>query len=327
MSGHKPEISCIVPAYNSEATLERAVKSLLETGYPSLEIVIVNDGSTDATHAVAESLHTRFPSAIRVLTHPDRNNRGVSATRNLGIQASTGELICFLDSDDTVLPHRFKNPVEILNSELQIDAVYNAATICVNDATQGYDWEDSSIFGLNKQLNGLPLLHSLIHGIPWHTSAVVIRRRLLQKTGLFAEHLKIAEDCNLWMRMVSMGNVVAGDLDQAVSMYVRNTGSLYAAGIERKLDYFKALAAFHVWLLSRPELHTLQGFVRQEITGWIDNSMIQFRQYGRKDLVLKLAARIFFHSPSLMTSGRLPAHLLRGLILDKRNIPSQNGGN
>jgi glycosyltransferase involved in cell wall biosynthesis len=327
LSGRVPRISCIVPAYNSEATLERAVISLLETGYPSLEIVIVNDGSTDATQTVAEGLCTRFPSMIRVLTHPNRSNRGVSASRNLGIKTSSGELICFLDSDDTVFPHRFRNPVDTLNSQNEIDAVYNSATVCVNDTTQEHDWEDSSIFGLHKALNGLPLLRSLIHGIPWHTSAVVIRRSLLLRTGLFAEHLKIAEDCNLWMRMVAIGNVVAGDLDQVVSRYVRNAGSLYHAGIDRKLDYFKALAAFHHWLRRRPELHILQGFVRQEIVGWIDNSMIQFRQHGRKDLLLKLAAGIFLYSPSLMTTGRLPAHLLRGLILDKRIIKSQNDRN
>lgn len=93
-------VSVIIPAYNAEHTLERAVKSAASQTYENLEILIVNDGSADGTLALAERLAERDPR-IRVL---DRKNGGVSRARNEGLGAARGELITFLDADDWLEP-------------------------------------------------------------------------------------------------------------------------------------------------------------------------------------------------------------------------------
>ncbi|MCA9046329.1 MAG: glycosyltransferase family 2 protein, partial [Planctomycetaceae bacterium] len=96
-------VSCIIPVFNAAAWLERAIRSLLDCGLSDLEIVMVDDGSTDESLAEVHRLQNEH-KCIRVLQHPDKQNHGVSATRNLGIENSTGELICFLDGDDFVYP-------------------------------------------------------------------------------------------------------------------------------------------------------------------------------------------------------------------------------
>jgi len=94
-----PLVSCIVPVFNGERYLAEALDSILAQQYEALEIIVADDGSTDATAAIARSYGDR----VRVLQQP---NAGAPAARNLGLQAARGELIAFLDSDD--LWHREK---------------------------------------------------------------------------------------------------------------------------------------------------------------------------------------------------------------------------
>ncbi len=316
MSGRVPGISCIVPAYNSEATLERAVISLLETGYPSLEIVIVNDGSTDATQTVAESLCTRFPSAIRVLTHPNRHNRGVSATRNLGIQASTGEWVCFLDADDTVLRHRFGKASEILASQLAVDGVYETAEVLLDDPSQTDDWQPCERFGLQQAMNSHDLMKSIVGGTPWATSTILIRRSLLSQTGGFWDQICVAEDCHLWLRMVAVGRIVPGELARPVSYYHRRSGSLYRPGPERKLDYFRMLVNFLLWMekWNGGKTHFCVPDVILEVRRWLDNAFIQLRIEHRADLVRRLGWMVLRARPSLIARPRMISHLVRAHI-------------
>src|SRR6185436_18035495 len=85
-----PKISVVICAYNAERTMQACLEALEELRYPNHEVIVVNDGSTDATLAIAE----QFPF-IRLLSH---ENRGLSAARNTGIAAATGDLVAFTDS-------------------------------------------------------------------------------------------------------------------------------------------------------------------------------------------------------------------------------------
>jgi len=117
-------VSAIVPAYNAERFLVRAVESLIQTAYPNLEIIIIDDGSTDTTFSIARELQIKYPAIVQVLRHSDYGNHGVSASRNLGILNSSGELICFLDADDYVYSRRFETSVPMLEKDQSIDGVY-----------------------------------------------------------------------------------------------------------------------------------------------------------------------------------------------------------
>lgn len=107
-----PEVSVVIPAYNRQDTIGRAIASVRAQTWQDFEIVIVDDGSTDGTAAVAE----RFADArIRVIRH--ERNCGASAARNTGIAAARGDYIAFLDSDDEWLPQKLENQLDRLREQ------------------------------------------------------------------------------------------------------------------------------------------------------------------------------------------------------------------
>ena len=94
-----PTISIIVPVYNAEKYLDRCIGSLLNQDYPSTEIVLVNDGSTDGSRAICQSFADKFPGKIRLI---NQQNTGASIARKNGIDAASGQYMMFADSDDFV---------------------------------------------------------------------------------------------------------------------------------------------------------------------------------------------------------------------------------
>ena len=101
-------ISVVIPAYNAEGCVVRAVESVLAQSRPAMEVIVVDDGSRDATAAVAE----RFGPAVRVLRQA---NGGPAAARNHGVREAGGEWIAFLDADDAWLPQKLERQAEKLD--------------------------------------------------------------------------------------------------------------------------------------------------------------------------------------------------------------------
>lgn len=97
---HPPVVSIIVPAYNAQAQLDRCIQSVTSQTYPTLELIIVDDGSIDSTNDIAQS-HAQNDSRIKVVT---QENQGVSAARNAGIAHAGGDWLLFVDSDDWIGP-------------------------------------------------------------------------------------------------------------------------------------------------------------------------------------------------------------------------------
>ena len=104
MTGKVDQISVIVPAYNSEAYLEACIESIRNQTYPNLEIIIVNDGSTDGTAGICTKLQDTFEN-VHIITTQDE---GVSAARNAGIDAAKGDFLTFVDADDRLSPQMIR---------------------------------------------------------------------------------------------------------------------------------------------------------------------------------------------------------------------------
>ena len=117
----EPLVSVVIPTYNRSSMLQEAVASVLDQDYRPLELIVVDDGSTDATVEVVRG----FGAAIRYLR---QDRQGVSAARNAGIAAARGQLIALLDSDDLWLPHKLsrqidffgKHPAAVVNQTEEI---------------------------------------------------------------------------------------------------------------------------------------------------------------------------------------------------------------
>ena len=113
----KDMVSIIVPVYNVEGYIDRCLQSMASQTYASLEIILVNDGSTDRTADLCAEF-ARKDERVRVLT---QTNKGAAAARNAGIQASEGRYITFVDADDVLLPKAFEKTVQAMeNRELDL---------------------------------------------------------------------------------------------------------------------------------------------------------------------------------------------------------------
>lgn len=118
---HRPRVSVITIFYNPGAFLEEAIESVLAQTYCDWELLLVNDGSTDGSERVAEKHIRRHPERIRYLTHPDHLNRGMSATRNLGLENANGEFVAFLDADDAWVPGKLSEQVALMDEHPEAD--------------------------------------------------------------------------------------------------------------------------------------------------------------------------------------------------------------
>jgi glycosyltransferase involved in cell wall biosynthesis len=111
-----PRFSVIIPVYNGEDFIERAIRSVLRQSYPAFEVIVVDDGSTDATASIA----SKFGPPVRVIAQP---NAGVSIARNHGVEAASGDWIVFLDADDAYLPNRLQLASELVEKYPHLDFI------------------------------------------------------------------------------------------------------------------------------------------------------------------------------------------------------------
>src|SRR4051812_22103421 len=107
-----PAVSAIIIFLNAERFLSEAVESVIAQTHKDWELLLVDDGSADGSTTLAQGFAARHPDRVRYLEHPAHQNRGMSASRNLGLANSTGDHVAFLDADDVWLPHKLAEQLE-----------------------------------------------------------------------------------------------------------------------------------------------------------------------------------------------------------------------
>ena len=187
MSHHRPpRVSVIIPTYNRSWCLSEAIDSVLSQTFQDMELIVVDDGSTDETPA----LLSRYDDRLRCLR---QTNRGVSVARNHGIQAANGALIAFLDSDDLWQPDKLARQVDFFDR--QPDAL-----ICQTEET----WIRRGVRVNPKHRHRKPsgwIFEPSLALCLVSPSAVMMRRELLEEMGGFDESLPACEDYDLWLRV------------------------------------------------------------------------------------------------------------------------------
>jgi len=166
--------------------LHEAIDSVLAQEYVNLELIVVDDGSTDNTAEILSGYRDR-------LTVLAQHNQGVSAARNRGIQAAAGELIAFLDSDDLWLPQKLTRQVEFFNDRRD-------ALICQTEEIWIRNGRRVNPKIRHQKPTGMIFERSLELCLV-SPSAVMIRPRLFDRVGLFDENLPACEDYDLWLRV------------------------------------------------------------------------------------------------------------------------------
>jgi glycosyltransferase involved in cell wall biosynthesis len=117
-------VSVVIIFLNAERFLQEAIESVLAQTYDAWELLLVDDGSTDASTAIAQRYAGQHPRQVRYLEHPGHANCGMSASRNLGIRGAQGEYIACLDADDVWLSNTLEDQVAILQTHSEAAMVY-----------------------------------------------------------------------------------------------------------------------------------------------------------------------------------------------------------
>jgi glycosyltransferase involved in cell wall biosynthesis len=126
---NQPRVSVIIIFFNEARFLAEAINSVFAQSFGDWELLLVDDGSTDASPDIAGAFVRKNPRQVRYLTHPRRVNRGMSASRNLGLGTATGEYVGFLDADDIWLPEKLDEQISIMEREAAAAMVYGRTLI------------------------------------------------------------------------------------------------------------------------------------------------------------------------------------------------------
>ena len=124
-----PRVSVITIFLDEEQFLAEAIESVRTQTFQDWELLLVDDGSTDQSGAIARAYADADPARVRCLFHSGRANRGMSASRNLGIQNARGEFIAFLDGDDLWLPNKLVDQVDLMDAEPRAALAYGRTLI------------------------------------------------------------------------------------------------------------------------------------------------------------------------------------------------------
>ncbi len=211
-----PLVSIVIPCYNQAKFLDQAIRSALGQTHRDLEVVVINDGSTDNTPEVAG----RFLSDPR-LRLMNQRNAGLPAARNSGIRESRGEFINFLDSDDWLA----EDMIETLVSTLieNPEASFSYCDLQITDSN-GTPLNTFSVGTAREVVNG-DIFGSLVIGGYFPPLAVLLRRSVLDEVGWFDEDLGGHADYDLWLRASAKGHR-ALYVDRKLAYYRAHDGSM-----------------------------------------------------------------------------------------------------
>jgi glycosyltransferase involved in cell wall biosynthesis len=264
-----PLVSVIIPTYNRAHVVPEAIESVLLQTYPHIEVIVVDDGSTDNTPECLQ----QFASRVRVITQA---NAGPAAARNRGIEVAKGELIAFLDSDDLWLPTKLERQVTLLEQ-----AGMSVPCCVCNIRMQWSELEACSfdIAALDPHLEEGIWANAgevLSTRFLLFTQGVVIRREVLGRIGGFDESLWLLEDHELALRL-SLESPWGFIRDPLVIWRESKTGSLYQSAARDEIRQVEPLVEILDRHLSRLQKSSVRNTIRKSVRRELDRNKRQLR--------------------------------------------------
>ena len=188
------KVSIIIPCFNGEKYLNKAIDSALNQTYQHVEIIVVNDGSVDKTEEISLS----YGDKIKYLK---KENGGVSSALNLGIREMSGEYFSWLSHDDMYYPEKISEQItaiEQFSKNRKKRFIYSDFT-CLHDVDKTYQTGApiNKLFGELCEKSLFPVLFNLINGC-----TVLIHKSLFDENGLFDENLETSQDYDMWFRLL-----------------------------------------------------------------------------------------------------------------------------
>ena len=239
-------ISVIIPMFNAENTIETALDSIKNQTYKcEYEIIIVNDGSNDASKTIVENYIIRNPQMN--ITLVDQANGGVSKARNEGLRRAKGGYIALLDSDDEWLPKKIEKQMSIFEKNSDIDLL----------GTNRNNEHFKSFLGL--KFNYLTRISSklLLMKTFLVTPSVIFKNKILDNTGFFDEQQKFAEEGDYWIRICNKNNC-----------YLVNESLVITGGGKPNFG-FSGLSS-NLWQMEKGELKNMKTALNLKIINFFE---------------------------------------------------------
>lgn len=247
------KVSVIIPAYNGDRYLAAAINSILAQTYQDYEIVVVDDGSTDNTPQVVQ----QYGGRVQYLSQA---NQGVAASRNLGLTASRGEYIAFLDQDDVFLPHKLASQVSLLSQDPKLGMI-NSGWQITNQQGQ--------VQAAVEPWRQIPQLSSanLIIWKPVFLGAMMFRRSWLELTAGFDTSLSQTPDVDLVMRLAMIGCPAAW-VEQTTVQYRQHEANASQDALLQAQELNQITARFFEQSSLTPEIKALEAQSRYQSLVW-----------------------------------------------------------
>lgn len=202
---NKPLISVVIPCYNSQEYVAEAIDSVLRQTHDHIEIIVVDDGSTDSSYKIA-SEYARIEK-IKLLHHENFENKGVSITRHLGVSEARGEYIALLDSDDFFEKDKIKKQVEVMESNKNCVLCHTAINL-VSNFDHGLDFASHfNILG-EKLTYDLTKTANFLESNRICNSSVMVRSSALKKVNFPTRQIFQYEDWALWILLSTHGEFI-----------------------------------------------------------------------------------------------------------------------
>ncbi|HTJ54113.1 MAG TPA: glycosyltransferase [Nitrosospira sp.] len=248
MKGARPTVSVIIPSYNCELYIAETLESILDQTFKDIEIIVVDDGSTDKTRQIV----TSYGAPVRLVTQA---NAGVCAARNRGIREAAGQYICLMDHDDYWLPDKLAWQLEQMQRHPEVALVYSTFAWWNPDPNgvfpdpRNYK-DDSSCAVIDEEFSGW-IYHLLLLDCWVLTSSALIRAEVFDKCGSFDESLPYSEDWDLWLRIAREYSFIK--LKKALTLYRQHPRQ--GNRTPRNIDYRTELLSRAVarWGLCSPD--------------------------------------------------------------------------
>jgi len=246
-----PLVSVIIPAYNAEAFILEAISGVTAQGYPALEILVVDDGSSDGT---ATLVHRECPQA-RVIKQA---NAGAAAARNTGLKAAQGKFICFLDADDGWFPGKLQTQVKHFMRHPETGVVFHQWHVWHPSSDGHYAplniQQCTNPQEIDPELSGW-IYHHLLLDCVVHTSTVMMRREVPEQIGQFRTELITGEDYDYWIRVSRHFQI--DRLKGTYSFYRATEGSLTRMPKQSNNEYDVLNNAIRRWGVASPNAKTV----------------------------------------------------------------------
>ena len=250
---YPPLVSIVIIFWNAERFLSEAIASVLAQTYDAWELLLVDDGSSDGSTQIALEFSEMRRERVRYLAHLDHENKGLSASRNLGVRHCVGEYVAFLDADDVWLPEKLERELQTLVRTPEAAALFGAVEVW-------YSWTGKSADAArDHQLNigvkrdrvvkppeSLTAYHPLGRLSPPYPSAVVVRRETFDRVGGFGEEFRgLYEDLTFLSKIYLHETIV---LSAGCWVRYRQHADSYCAVVSRKKAWSAERRLFLDWL-------------------------------------------------------------------------------